>query len=285
MGDVPRLSLRNIDHVRDLLDRLRLDHDARSRGAVIVEGVSDATMLAFSLDEDLSFFPLAGRVNVLRAADNLATSYLSGVVCVADTDFDQIAVQRTHQWFLVFSDDADVEAMLYWSPALERVLEQWASKKKYAEFGGCSAVRAAVELAVQPIAVLRAWNATSEAGLKFDSLDVSELVEKMDLSTNLVSLVGRLGKSPKTAAEVQEALDLEPPVCPHTGRLLARGRDRLAVVGVALRHAIGTLSKQQIAGGLVEKSLRLATKQSDLSGTPFKTRFEAALVQALAQPA
>ena len=78
-----------VDHVADLLDRLRLDEQARSRGAVIVEGPMDATFITdVFADEGVSTFPVSGRNNVLRAADRLGLAYIRGVLCVADSDFD-----------------------------------------------------------------------------------------------------------------------------------------------------------------------------------------------------
>jgi hypothetical protein len=275
------LTLRQIDHVQDLLDRLRLDRTARTQGAIIVEGPHDSTLLSRALSPGLNFFPASGRVNVLKAADRLEQTYLSGVLCVVDMDFDEEAANRVNQWFLIFSDNADVEAMLYWSPALARVLEEWASQTKLANFGGADAVRTVVEAAVRPLATLRAWNARHQAGLRFDTLDLADLVPKQTLSINPTQLVLRLARPPDVAAErLIDALGLDPPSCSYTRRLLAQGGDRLAVVGASLRHVIGSLSKQQVAGRLVEGSLRLAVRPSDLTGTPFLARFNAALARA-----
>src|SRR4051794_20513108 len=117
-------SLRTLDQVTDLLDRLRLDSTARERGAVVVEGPTDANVLGtIAPAEDLLFFPAGGRNNVLRIADHLAQAYLHGVVCVADADFDGVVELRADQWFLVFYDNADLEAICYHSQALERVVQ------------------------------------------------------------------------------------------------------------------------------------------------------------------
>jgi hypothetical protein len=282
MSEQSSASLRDIDQVQDLLDRLRLDRDARSKGAVVVEGENDAVILDNVTQTDLRFFPVAGRVNVLRVADRLAETYLRGVICVADLDFDDECDGRTSQWFLIFTDDADPEAMLYWSPALDRVLREWGSNSKYNAYGGVDAVREQVDKIVSALALLRSWNAAVNAGLPFDTMDLSASINKQTLALNTTSLVDRLKQPGRVeATEIREALqETAEPTCPYTGRLRARGRDRLAVVGVALRSAIGSLSKQQVVGGLVERSLRLTSRPSDFATTPFMERLEAALARA-----
>jgi hypothetical protein len=277
-----QVSLRSIDLVQDLLDRLRLDHVARRKGAVIVEGTHDATVLRNATELDLQFFPVGGRVNVLRAADRLDDTYLTGVVCVADSDFDDESDNREHQWFVVFTDDADLEAMLYWSSALDRVLDEWATTSKYKSYGGADAVREGVEPIVAVLAILRWWNLQEGAGLNFDSLDLQDVVSKKTVNLNVTGLLNRLSTPVADTETLRVALEGAPPTCPYTHRLRARGRDRLAVVSAAMRSVIGDLTKQQVAGGLVERSLRLAARPSDFAGTPFLARFTETLEASLA---
>jgi hypothetical protein len=283
MNDVSETSLSKIDHVQDLLDRLRLDREARSYGAVIVEGSTDVTSLERLQAAELRFFPTGGRANVLRAADRLDQEYLPGVICVADLDFDDEPAARTMQWFLVFTDDADMEAMLYWSAALERFLDEWSAKAKYTSYGGAKVLRDTIEEKVVPLAVLRSWSTLSGRGLKFDALDLMRLINKRDLQLSVTGLIDRLSQLERVQrADFEGALSHPAPVCRYTARLCARGRDRLAFVGAALRGAIGSLSKQQVADAFVERSLRLAVRPSDFIDTQFLVRFEMALSKARA---
>jgi hypothetical protein len=276
-------SLKNIDQVEDLLDRLRLDLAARARGAIVVEGPTDADVLSTSAGvEECLFFPVGGRINVLRIADRLADAYMSGVVCVADTDFDEAAETREEQWFVVFTDNADLEAMCYWSSALDRVVGMWCSPTKLGEFGGMPRLRDAVGNVVRPISDLRHESAARSVPVMFDAVNLHDVVAKDGPTLNLNRLVSRLARA-STLSEtvVRELLTDDAPVCTYTGRLLARGRDCLAVVDVALRKAIGSLSAQQVKGGLARKSLLLAVRDSDLADLPFTARLRHALTMAL----
>lgn len=136
-------SLKEIDHAEDLLSRLRLDRPARSRGTVVVEGPSDKTVLsrAFSVDPR-AIFPVFGRINVLRVASALLVAPLAGVTCVADRDFEVAEAAWPAASFLVFYDEADVEAMLFQTQILERFLDAWSSAQKLSDFGGAAAALA-----------------------------------------------------------------------------------------------------------------------------------------------
>jgi hypothetical protein len=184
---------------------------------------------------------------------------------------------------LVFYDDADVEAMLVESQALTRMLGEWASEGKLAEFGGVEAVRRWARESTGPLTVLRAINARDGLGIPFDRIEMQDLFDKRTGKLRTASLIGKLAElSQVSHAELQEKLDGERPICPQTSRPLSRGRDLLAVISALLRQLIGSLSKQQTAGGLVERSLRLALRPGDLDETPFRGRYKAAMRRATA---
>ncbi|HET7443160.1 MAG TPA: DUF4435 domain-containing protein [Solirubrobacterales bacterium] len=280
MPNAPRL--RNLDPVDDLLARLRLDRVARGRGVAITEGPTDSRMLSAALGaHGNNFFSAGGRGNVLRCAEELRNEPLSGVICVADRDFDSGEDHWPGAWWLVFYDDADIEAMLVESQALTRVLDEWASEGKLARFGGVEAVRRQARESTGPLAVLRAINARDGLGIPFDGIEMQDLFDKKSGELRTASLIGKVaGLSKVSHAELQEMLDGAPLICPQTNRPLSRGRDLLAAISALLRRSIGSLSKQQTAGGLVEKSLRLAIRPGDLDGTPFRDRYDAAMGQA-----
>jgi hypothetical protein len=270
--------------VEDLLDRLRLDTVARARGAVVVEGPTDADVFASSIPfGDLLFFPVGGRTNVLRAADQLVGAYLPGVVCVADSDFDDLTVTRADQWFLVFTDNADLEAMSYRSPALGRVLAVWGSATKLHDFGGPNALRAAIDDVVRPLSILRRESAARSIPIAFDALSLHDVVSTSGLKLNMAGVISRLATGSELArADIEALLTDESPICSYTGQLLTRGRDCLTVVDIALRKTIGSLSAQQVKDGLSRKSLFLAIREGDMAAAPFVERLGAALDRSLA---
>lgn len=278
-------SIRGIDHVEDLLSRLRLDGAVRNSGACVVEGEVDARVYDNLLgDREVTFFPIDGRNNVLRCAEKLREMYLEGVICIADRDFDDCAVERADDLFLVFTDNADLEAMLFHSPALERFLLEWASDSKMQQLGGCEPLRSIITDALEPVSRLRRGNSLKRAGLSFDDLDLTAVFNKDDLALNQVGLVARLARvSNCTAPEIERLLTESPiPVCADTGARLVRGKDCLAVLSVALRRLIANCSSHEATPQLLERALRLAVKTAKGVGGDFVSRFDLALT--LARP-
>jgi hypothetical protein len=285
--DPPRpTSLREIDHVRDLLDRLRVDVPARSVGAVIVEGPSDQTILSRALQTPgVSFFPVGGRRNVLRASEALSERCLRGVVCVADTDFDDEAVGRAGTWFLVFTDNADLLAMAFVSPAFDRFVAEWASESKLEMVGGLQALRDLIRAALELVSKLRRGNALTGAGVDFGAVDLAELVEKSTLAMAEAKLLTRLAAASRLPKSDLDGLAKnDAPSCRHTGEMLLRGHDYAAVAATSLRKLVASLSAQQVKPPFVENSMRLTVRADDFHGTPFLERLETALTRALAEP-
>jgi hypothetical protein len=206
-------------------------------------------------------------------------------VCVADADFDDEVLNRAAQWFLVFTDNADLDTMCYASPALARALDAWGSKTKLATYGGVDLVRAKVEDVIRPVSVLRRANVDHDLGLRFDAVNLYDVVSKESIALNLNGLVDRLSRaSAVPVQEVAEMLDGDEPICIHTGSLLMRGRDCFTVVDVALRKAIGNLSHQQVKDGLAQRSVRLAVRAADLAHAPFVARIRTAATRAVGVP-
>lgn len=267
----------SIDHVADVLSRVRMDLNARSRGAVIVEGPRDKEVLARGLAlAEGDIFPINGRVNVLRAASDLAGDRLGGVVCVADRDFDQ----TEGEWMelgapIAFYDNADLEAMLAHLDPLDHFLRCFGSTEKLTGVGGTTELLRKAKAGLAPLTSLRVANVLARWGLDFASLPVDELIDRSSLQLRTERLVARLAASSTVphgdiAAGTQAAI----PNCPHTGQQLVRGKDLARALEVALRRLIGSLSKQQTADDFATKGLRLAVGRGDLQDTPFGRRLD-----------
>lgn len=278
------MSLREIDPVEDLLARLRLDREAREAGAVIVEGPTDERILARTLRLNRrALFPSAGRVNLLRCASALQQNPLEGVICVGDRDFDSACTDWSDCWFLVFYDNADVEAMAVDSPALDRMLEEWASQRKLERVGGSAGVRQLLFERTRPLSKLRAASARDGLGLKFDSFALEDVLEKRTAEVKINALLGRLATPHIPRERLETILGQDEPRCPDTERPLARGRDLLAFLSTMLRQLVGSLSRQQARGDFAERTMRLALLEGDFDETLFHLRFTEAIRKAKAR--
>jgi hypothetical protein len=281
MRGVTTLSLRDVDPVEDLLARLRLDRNARSRGAVIVEGPSDERILDSALPIDRrALFGIGGRSNLLRCVAALDEQPMDGVLCVGDRDFDLDESDYPNAWWFVLYDDADIEAMLVDAEPLVRFLGTWASDEKVQQLGGPEGVRTMLKERTLPLSILRTVNARDRLGIPLNSVDIKGAMVRKTGTLKRESLIGRvLAVDGVTRAEVESFLAEAPRRSPFTGAPLARGRDLMAVLAVLLRSVLASLGQQQVEPQFVENSLSLAVREGDLDDTPFKARFDDAFAR------
>jgi hypothetical protein len=185
--------------------------------------------------------------------------------------------------FLVFSDNADMDMMLFASGVLDRVVEAWGTRAKLRQLGGTVALRTRVSQCVAPLSALRAANVAERWGVAFSTLKVVDVIDQELLELEIRRVAAKLANALVSPGELEARSSAQPPTCPSTGMPLMSGKDAAAAVDAALRKLVGNLSHQQVKDGVVVRSLRVGVGYGDLAGTPFAERFESALVSALGQ--
>lgn len=263
-------SLRDFDCIAD---RIKLARQLDQRSVLVVEGKSDRRVALRVLPAPSPEFYIAGtRQVVLDAATDVVRLQIERVACVVDRDFDDVVSAREGQGEpLAVYDNADLEAMLWYSSTLEEMIDEIGSHEKLVKFGGLAALRARVAEVLRPLTRLRRANAINAWGIDFDGLDLASKVDLRTLSIQSQALCDALWSDelgvPKrdlyAAADGAE----EPRCCPHSGTELLRGRDALAVAGVALRRLVGSLNHQSSSVDRIEESLRLAARSETVQET------------------
>ena len=261
---------------QDLADRIRLHRQVDRRSCIVVEGNSDRRFIQRILGTDVTVFVAGSRANVLRTALTLHDHRISGVACAIDQDFHRADYHQIPR--VVAYDNADLEAMLWTSSALEHLLTEVGSAEKLHLFGGARLLRAAVVHALLPLTRLRAANALEGWGLNFDLLRLAPRVNRATLSIQTQSLCDALASTAPGGVERRHlyavASEGSDEVCSYTNYPMVRGRDALVVTGVALRHLVGNLSHQQAAVERLEETLRLAATTSDVIRAPWYARLQ-----------
>jgi hypothetical protein len=265
-----------------IADRIKQARQVSSAPAVVVEGKGDRRFLSrLSALRDADVYIAGTRDRVLTTAHDVVQLSLSRVVCVVDRDFDDVVSQaEVDLAVLIAYDNADLEAMLWTSAALEALLEEVGSEEKLEAFGGTEALRDAVNSVLAPVCRLRRANALEGWGLPFDAVDLASKIDLRTLSLSVQSLCDALWRPDLGVAKSQlyeVAADGSVPTCPHSGAELIRGKDAVAVTGVALRRLIGSLTHQQASGDRLEETLRLASSDAHVSTTRWLSRVGAAL--------
>lgn len=266
-----------------IADRIRLHRQVDSRPVIVVEGKSDQRFVGRVISADLIVTFIAGtRSAVIAAAADVAAMRLHRVACVVDRDFDDlVALAESAHLPIAPYDGADLEGMLWSTPALDDLIQELGSTDKLATFGGVETLRSAVDEALRPVCRLRRANALNGWGLNFDEhLALERRVNVRTLTLSRQSLCDSLwrddlgiGKAVLygTAQQGEDAL------CPSTGQNLIRGKDALAVAGVGLRRRIGNLGQRETTSARLAESLRLCTTASAVERTQWREKLRGLL--------
>ncbi|MBA7563088.1 hypothetical protein ES708_04741 [subsurface metagenome] len=168
----------------DITAEVIMTRVAFAGAVVIVEGDDDVSLFERLFARgSCEVLPARGKENALDSIQRLNNSKVPGVLAIVDADFDRIAGLSSSYQNVVMSDHHDVEVMLITSPALEAVLQEYASRGKadrYLHATKSQSLREALFASAHPIGVFR-WLSYSQKW----SLDFDEMNYKKFLNDNL----------------------------------------------------------------------------------------------------
>lgn len=249
MSEAVIVSIKAYDRVAD---RVRQHKQADRRPALIVEGPGDSRFLRVGFDDKYVIFPAGNRGQAFAVTEQLVDWLIPDVACVVDRDFDHEVVRRESNGFPVFAyENADLEAMSSKTDAFDLMLFELGSEQKIGDSGGPASIAGKIYSIVIPIARLRTANAVNGWGLAFDKVDLADKVSVATLEFNLKGYCAALHSKTLDPPQLSELVAVadgltslpQEPSCPRGSSPYYRGRDFLAVVGVALRRQAGSCQK------------------------------------------
>lgn len=280
--------LQSFDRVADRM----IMHFAGNGGkAIVVEGPGDWIALREGF-QDVAWFPVAGKENVIQAVkglrDNPNVSFK--FVAIVDRDFDDPWVDEEVLSHTFSYPNRDQEAALIELGALWRYVYFHASPDKLGsdtvtallrnEGVQCSAptsssclgcfnadpriqcnARGIVKLAKKRadlIAKLRWKNARKQWGLVFDQVDLSDKVDKSNLDFDWKGYCQSLASTVNYAVNVSTLENLQNSRFNEIADIGPRGKDVLAFVAVAMRKLLADLDRPAVAEQMLIFGLRLA---------------------------
>ncbi|NJM47121.1 MAG: DUF4435 domain-containing protein [Alkalinema sp. RU_4_3] len=228
-----------------------------------MEGSSDARFYRQQIDADHCQIVVAqNRDMALKVLGILQKDPAPDVIAIVDKDFDELDGTLPDLPNLFFTDTHDLETLLLQSPALDKLLNEFASEDKLARFG--QNLREMLLISGSMIGYLR-WISKQDAmGLTFEGIDFPKFVGDLMLKTNEVQLIEEVkNKSQRpgiNTAGLQERLKQQKNDS-HDLWQICCGHDLISILSVGLRRAIGSRKPNDITPDILERSLRLAYEQ------------------------
>lgn len=273
MSSDVRSSLEPFD---SLAGRVKLQRQSDKRPIIVTEGQIDSRFLNHLFSgKEVKVFVAGNRFLALEAIREISELNLERVACVVDRDFDGVVAEYEETGIPVAAyDNADLEAMIWNSPALESVLREYGMADRLRDFGGVVTLRQLAAETLIPVERLRYANANGGLGINFDAVPLDRKIDKDSLALKLRPLCSALANNELELTETlyEIATNGESGVCPITSESLFRGKDLLAFASVSLRRRIGNRGLQEVTPEKLGISARLSTGEATLRTSRWMTK-------------
>jgi hypothetical protein len=218
---------------------------------LLVEGFDDSRFFRSRVQDGTCEIVVAGgKPALFGGMDRLNNEGFAGALGVFDDDCDSLDGRYVVRPNLISTGDfRDLDAFLIWSPALGRLLDEFADVKKVKAFGGVEGVRSRlVELAL-PFGNLRRWSSAKQAGLSFKELPPSRFV-KRDWSFDPQELFQAAAKL--LGWQANELMKQVAELPPAGASAVCHGHDMIKILGIGLTgRVLGPRKRGEVPVGSV----------------------------------
>lgn len=260
----------NLQTTDDIANDIRMQRHIWQGSYLLVEGRDDKLFMEPYIDRDSCRTQVVqGKEIVCEVLNKLNRGGVTGVLGLIDADLDRIRPPDESRSNVIMPEHHDLETMLLSSRALDRVLAEFASQTKMADFSD-NTLDALLERAL-PLACLRLASAERGLNLRFNKLRYSYWVEKESLEVNIDKMIIDVrNKSSRHDLSVQElryALD-EVRSMGHSQLEICNGHDLIEILAFALRTKLGSNSSKAVDANILRRSLRLAYSEHEFISSP-----------------
>jgi hypothetical protein len=235
------------------------------RGAFLfLEGESDAKVYGGFTDSAFCQIIVArNKESVIATCEILHRDLFAGFLGIVDADYDNLLGVTPPLKAILFTDWHDCECMMLRGAAFDKILRELASRQKLESW--CSKytcnLREHLLQESAKIGSLLLHSIKAGLSLKFSNLEVKEFVDPGSLRIIPISLVKHVkNKSSRQELPDQPLLDVVMTEKAITDDLwqIVRGHDLVAILGQALRSALGNCQAQDVTQDRLELYLRVA---------------------------
>jgi hypothetical protein len=247
---------------------------------LLVEGSDDQHVFGAYINPGTCQIYIAeGKENVQAVLSILENAQLQGILAIADTDFEALEGRSPGLPNLLFTDTHDLETMILQSPALEKILVEFASHEKCTaiEAKSCKELRTILLECGKHVGYLRWVSVREELGLDFKDLSFERFIDKETLViADIMKLIRIVQSKTRNSSanpsnqnylEDSDIHDKMMQLYDETHDLwhICCGHDLTYILSLGLRKAIGSTNKTD--PDFLEKCLRLAYEPAYFSST------------------
>ena len=251
----------------EIANEIRLTRAQHQGSFLLVEGRDDRLFMeAFISRQKCRIFVAESKDRVYDVIRILDVDGFRGALGLVDADFDRVLGVADSSANVVRYAYHDLEAMLLFSPALQRVLVEFGSRTKIASRGG-EVMTLLLDRAFQ-LGFLRLASVKSTLHVKFDGLKYSMWIDKSSLDWSFPSLIEAIRNCSQHSQLNTHHCSREVQKLSEQGfdiREVCVGVDLIAILSIALRSVLGTNNASKVSDDVLRRSLRLAYSSDEFA--------------------
>lgn len=249
------------------VNKIRLLRSNFSGTFLLVEGRSDKIFYERFIDKSaceliiISGKP-SSKLRVITVLEKLENSGFQGILAIVDADFDHLKTLPQSSSNLLRTDTHDLETMLIESPALEKLLAEFGSEEKIAQFNQ-DIRKTLLETGILVGYLL--WISQHDGlNLTFDSIKFSRFVDEQTLQINELKMIREVNSKSQTCSltdtDLQKKLSSYK-INNHDPWQICCGHHLVEILSLSLRKAIGSNKEADVKSNRLEIHLRLAYEE------------------------
>ncbi len=259
--------MRDLLSVDRVANQIRLRRSTYSGTFLLVEGGSDKTFYERFVDKlacelvSVSGKP-SSKLRVIDVLKILEKSSFQGVLAIVDADFERLETFLYSSPNLLRTDTHDLETMLINSPALNKVVAEFGSGEKIAQFN--RDVRLALLETGISVGYLLWISQCDGLNLTFEGITFSKFINDQTIQIDEVKLIRELKNKSQAFSlkdeDLQQRLMTEKSNN-HDPWQVCCGHHLVEILSLGLRKAIGSNKAADVELNSLERNLRLAYEE------------------------
>jgi hypothetical protein len=245
-------------------NQIRLRRSTYSGAFLLVEGSLDKTFYERFVDKLACALVItsgkpSSKQRAIEILEILENSNFQGVLAIVDADFDRLQNAPYTNHNLLRTDTHDLETMLIQSPALEKVVAEFGSEEKIANFN--QDIREVLFSVGVPLGYLRYISQSDELNFTFEGITFSKFINEKTWQLDEIKLIQEVKNKSQAFnlkdEEIQQRLIREKSNNYDYWQICC-GHDLVEILSIGLRKVIGSNNTTDVEVNRLERNLRLA---------------------------
>ncbi|KYC38590.1 hypothetical protein WA1_36005 [Scytonema hofmannii PCC 7110] len=204
----------------------------------------------------------SSKLRVIAVLGILEKSTFQGILAIIDADFERLETLTYSSPNLLRTDTHDLETMLINSQALNKVVAEFGSEEKIAQFS--RDVRLALLETGMSVGYLRWLSQRNGMNLTFEGIRFSKFIDEQTLQIDELKLIREV-KNKSQAFSLKDE-DLQQQLMSQKNNSydpwqICCGHDLVQLLSLGLRKAIGSNKVADVEPNSLERNLRLAYEE------------------------